>query len=380
MGRCFTPLTKWAPDHCGSPAGSMLLTRSNTLVSNVRSSRRADLRAEAVVHPEAEGQELVRVGTGDVEGHRVLEDVLVAVGRRVAGEHDLALADELATELDVLLRPPEEAAHRARPAEHLLRRVPHERGVVVQRLQLVGVAEQCFEAAGQAERRGVVPGGGDDDVVPEPLEIAERGVVDAPVGDDGGEVAGGVRLPVGGEGVEVLLELADVVRDEIEGVAEVTEELRIGRAEQALGELEHEALVLGRHAEDPHDHVQRERNRQVGREVARAAELEETVGVLVGDPVDGGLEVLHGGRLEPVVGDGAVLLVHLAVEVDERAGRLDAHRLEHVVLHVGTRRRARRVPEHVAAARDLEDVSVLGDRPERRPTLGLDAQDGRLAA
>ena len=50
--------------------------------------------------------------------------------------------------------------------------------------QLVGVAEQRLHAAGQGERRGVVAGRGDDDVVPEPLDVAHRAAVDLAVGDD----------------------------------------------------------------------------------------------------------------------------------------------------------------------------------------------------
>ena len=78
------------------------------------------LGPEAVVHTEAERQQLVGVGAVDVERHRVDEDVVVTVGRRVGGEHGVARRDGYAAELVVLLGPAHEAAHRAGPADHLL--------------------------------------------------------------------------------------------------------------------------------------------------------------------------------------------------------------------------------------------------------------------
>ena len=62
-----------------------------------------ELGAEAEVGADAEREELVGVGTGDVEAHGIDEDVLVAVGRRVREQDPPALGDGHAADLGVAL-------------------------------------------------------------------------------------------------------------------------------------------------------------------------------------------------------------------------------------------------------------------------------------
>ena len=301
------------------------------------------------MHAEAEREQLVGVGSRDVEPHRVGEHVLVAVRRRVGRQHDVSGGDRHTTELVILLRPAEEAANRAGPADDLLGRVDGQRRVGLPGGELVGVTEELFETSRRRERRGVVAGRRHDDVVPEPLDLPEGRSVDLAVGDHGGEVIGGVGAAGGGQLVEVRLERVDRVGDERERVGEVAQVLGVGGTEQALRELQHQRLVLAGNTEDAHDHPEREGHGDVGGEVASPTHLRHLLDELVRDLVDGRLQALDRCGLEPVVGDLAVLLVDVAVEVHDRSRQLDTESLQHVVLEVGARRRLLGVEEDVAA-------------------------------
>jgi hypothetical protein len=74
---------------------------------------------------DAEGQVPVRVAV-DAELEGRLEDVLVAVRRRVEEAHGLAGADLPSAQLQVLGGRPAELDHWSRPAGHLLHRAAHE--------------------------------------------------------------------------------------------------------------------------------------------------------------------------------------------------------------------------------------------------------------
>ncbi len=71
----------------------------------------------------------------------------------------------------------------------------------------------------------------------------------------------------------------------------VAEELGVGGAEDALGEVHHQRLVLLGHAVDVHDHAQRVGLGDVLGEVALAAELAHALDEEVGELVDAGLAV-----------------------------------------------------------------------------------------
>ena len=86
-----------------------------------------------------------------------------------------------------------------RPADHLVDRVGHQVGVALEEPELVGVLGQRAQPAGHRRGRGVVAGGGDDDVVAHLLEVGHGRVVDGAVGDERGEVIGGMGLAVGGQ-------------------------------------------------------------------------------------------------------------------------------------------------------------------------------------
>ena len=101
-------------------------------------------------------------------------------------------------------------------------------------------------------------------------DVVHRAAVDLAVGDDAGQVVLRAGPPVDGELVEVLDELHDRWPSSGRaGSSASPMELGIGGAEDALGELEHERLVLLGHAVDVHDHAQRVGLGDVAGEVAR---------------------------------------------------------------------------------------------------------------
>src|SRR3546814_587977 len=88
--------------------------------------------AEAVVHPAPAEGDVVVGGAADVEGVRVVEDILVAVGGGVVEDDLVAGGDRHAPQLGGARGGATEVVDRAAPAEHFVdRRVP-EAGVVAQ--------------------------------------------------------------------------------------------------------------------------------------------------------------------------------------------------------------------------------------------------------
>ena len=97
---------KLAGRYSGSASGSA--TRSvghagEQLVEHHRDLEARQAGAEAEVGAEAERHVLVG-RAGDVEAERIVEHVLVAVGRRVEEHQLVALVDRLAAQLDVARR------------------------------------------------------------------------------------------------------------------------------------------------------------------------------------------------------------------------------------------------------------------------------------
>ena len=101
--------------------------------------------------------------------------------------------------------------------------------------------------------------------------------VDLGVGDHRRQVVGRVGAAVLGERDEVLEEVLQRLH-ELFG-RRAAGQLRVGGAEQLLGELQHAREVLLGQAEDRQDHLQRVVHGDVGDEVALAAELGHAVDV-----------------------------------------------------------------------------------------------------
>ena len=98
-------------------------------------------------------------------------------------------------------------------------------------------------------------GGGDDDVVAELLEGRHRLAADLAVGDQAGEVVGGLGHPILGQLGEVAEELHDH-RPHLLGCTGPPLQVGIGRPEQLLGQRQHAAVVGLGQTEDRQDHLQ----------------------------------------------------------------------------------------------------------------------------
>lgn len=102
--------------------------------------------AQAVVHTESEGQ--MPVGSaGHSEKERILEEVLVPVGRRIGQEQGVALADGDASQFVVLDGRTQEALDRCDPADHLVDRGRQQTEIVLQTRQLSGILHERLESA-----------------------------------------------------------------------------------------------------------------------------------------------------------------------------------------------------------------------------------------
>ena len=148
-GRCLMPPMKFERSRSGSPSDSRTGTRAASSSNSSLISRRASWAPRQKCGPAApEGD--VRVGVaGDVEPERLVEHRLVSVGRDVPEADLLALADELAAQLDVAGAVAAEEQHGRRPAQDLLDRAADVAiGVGHQQRPLVGVVEEGVHAVG----------------------------------------------------------------------------------------------------------------------------------------------------------------------------------------------------------------------------------------
>ena len=115
------------------------------------------MHAQAEMGADAERQ--VRVGVpGDVEGLRVVEDLVVAVGRRVDHRHLVARRDRLARHLGVDHRGAPEIVQRVGPAQHFLDHCRYRIRVPAHRRHLLRMLQQGEQPARQHGAGGVVAG------------------------------------------------------------------------------------------------------------------------------------------------------------------------------------------------------------------------------
>ena len=218
-------------------------------------------------------------------------------------------------------------------------------------------------------------GRGDDDVVARRFELGNRRPVDLRIGDHRGQIVARIDLAVLGDagevGLEVLHDVAD--REQIEGALYV----RIRRTEELLRELQHEWLVLGRHAQDLHHHAQRIPDRDVLDEVALPTEIRHPVDGLAREGVDG---ILHprqalpreeSRRQHPVL--HVIRIVHLHQRTHEMPAACQA--LDGLGDHHRRERWPRIVDETSLVTLYLHHVRMTGDGVERFEAFRLQAPD-----
>ena len=159
-------------------------------------------------------------------------------------------------------------------------------------------------------------------------------------------------------------------------------ELRILDAEVLVRDLEHEALALARDAEHLGDHAQRLHDGDVLDEIdlAFAAAPRQLVEELVGDGLEATFEAADGARREPVADHGPVVAVLGWIHVDQHAQRrVLLHRLFVRIGQLGEEDEAPRAAEELRLFRDLDDVGVLGHRPEGAVAGRVEAVQRRFA-
>jgi membrane protein len=102
------------------------------------------------------------------------EHRFVAVRRRVEQQDAVALADLLAVDLDVAGGGAVHVAHRSRPPQHLLDRAGQQRRIGPQPRQLVGVSQQCLDAARDDVAGGLVAADEHEHRLEHDVDVGER--------------------------------------------------------------------------------------------------------------------------------------------------------------------------------------------------------------
>ena len=341
-----------------------------------------EVRAQAEVFAHAEAEVRVRVAV-DAEHVGVREHVLVAVGRRVEERHRVSGADPAAAQLVVLRRGAREVVDGRGPAHDLVGRGADQRGVAPELLELGGVLEEGAQARRDRVPRGVVAGHHDQEVERVELELRRRiAVGKLGVREHRAEVLARVAAPVLHHLVEVLEGLGDEGEPLLRRVARELE-VRILDAEVLVGDLQHPLLALARDAEHLGDHAQRLERGHVAHEVAAApaAVSGQLVEDLGRDLFEALLEPRDRTRREPVRNEPPVVAMLGRVHVDEHAqGRRLLQAVAARTLHLREQDEAARAAEDLRLLRDLDDVGVLGDRPERLVAGWLHPVHRRLAA
>jgi hypothetical protein len=156
----------------------------------------------------------------------------------------------------------------------------------------------------------------------------------------------------------------------------------IVEGEQLVREAEDVGLLLLGHSEHRRQDPERMRRSDVDREVALALAggAGEAVDGLASAALDHRVELGDRLRCEHSTRDPAVGPVLGRVHRDDRAHRCEGTRLQCLVLGGREYRDPRRRAEPLGRGGDLEDVVVLGERPERLEAGRLAAVDGRLGA
>ena len=221
----------------------------------------------AQVRAEAEDHGLSgRAVDAELEG--ILEDGLVAVGRRPVQRHLVPGVDQLPVQLAVLGGRPREVGDRRDPSEYLLDGIGQELGVGPQLLPLVGKLTEGLHAPGDGVPGGLVAGLHQQLAVGDELLLGERHTVDLALHQLGDQVVLGILTTGGHHGPEVPVQLAASPHRGLFGALAGEPVLGIVLADDLVGPPEVVFPVGSGHPQDPGDHRHRIRGGEGVDEVA----------------------------------------------------------------------------------------------------------------
>src|SRR5262245_63241426 len=310
------------------------------------------VRPEAHVLAHAEAEVPVRIAV-DAELERRVEDLLVAVRRRVEERERLALADALAAELVVLGGGAREVDDRGHPANDLLDGRGEEVRAALQAAQLARVLDEGEHPAGGGVARGLVAGDHDDEAPGQHVHLRQGLAVDAGLYDERDEVVAGVAPLLLDELREVEEELGHRLARRVLARLPLALVLGIGGPDRAVGPVEEQVPVRLRQAEEPGDHGDRERRSHLLHEIAlaRVALLDQGVHDLPRDLLDVAVQPLESARGEALAHQLAVDPVLRRIHLDQggREELLDAP------LGLVADHEARPTHEAIGLLRDLDD-------------------------
>ena len=221
-----------------------------------------EVHAEAVVLGDPERQ--VRVGAAvDVEALGVVEDVLVAVGRRVVHRDLVAGLDLDASHFGVGGGGSPEVVQRVGPPQDLLDRALDQGGVGSQLGQLVRVLEERQQPRRQHRLGGVEAGGDELDEERPEVDLAHHLPTELGAEDQRREVfAGRLLAPSGGELDGVHRHLEDGV-GRVGGVVAARVDVAVLAGGVRLGPVVDLRPILLRDADELADDLRREARRDV---------------------------------------------------------------------------------------------------------------------
>ena len=300
----------------------------------------------------------------DVEGHRVLEDLFVAVPGRVPHDDLLAGLHLLAAHLEVFRRSAAEVVHRRDVPKHLLDHRFEELRVAFQPLGLVGVLAQRAHPACDEVPGGLVAGDHQHDEEDRYFEVTEPVTVDLGVRDRGYQVFAGLVSPEFSEQVGIVVHLDERVLCRLHpgrvlGV--------IPRPDQRVAPAEDLVTILGRNAGELADDDQRQLCGDVGDEVALAFRPDR-IEYLGDDLTDLVFECRDHPWMEPFADEVAQPRMPGRVHVDQHQLRA-VDRIGDVHAFGGR--------EAVEVLRGLDDVFVLRQAPVAG-TVGLRLEVDRI--
>src|SRR5215469_16386940 len=215
-----------------------------------------EVRPEAKVLAYSKCQMRIRIAP-DIKLERFLEHVFVAISRWIEQAHRLPCSNFLPANSGVPSRSARELNDRGGPPHYFLDRRPDDSRLPLEATELIGVFDQCQQAAGGRVAGSLVAGHYQQEQVGQQLEHGQRRSVDLRICHDTGDVVGWMLLALGDQVAEVLKDFHPRLRKRISWVLAALE-LRIATADDLVGPPEQAWPIGARHSQHLGDHRDRD--------------------------------------------------------------------------------------------------------------------------